>query len=137
MNLTMPIVVGVVFGLGVYALVRALMPTRRSAIQQVARIDAMRARGSAYETQARAQETGRLGTLRAQVGTRVAEFYLQQGWEQRSLRADLAVLDRSWEKFLATKALLGVRACSSARSCSRWCGRWASARARSSRCGWR
>lgn len=108
MNLTMPIVVGVVFGLGVYALVRALMPTRRSAIQQVARIDAMRARGSAYETQARAQETGRLGTLRAQVGTRVAEFYLQQGWEQRSLRADLAVLDRSWEKFLATKALLGV-----------------------------
>ncbi|MEV0981275.1 type II secretion system F family protein [Streptomyces sp. NPDC049915] len=109
MNLTMPILVGVVVGLGVYALVRALMPSRRSALQQVARIDAMRARGSAYETQTRAQETsGRLGSLRAQVGARVSEFYLQQGWEQRSLRADLAVLDRSWEKFLATKALLGV-----------------------------
>lgn len=104
----MPIVVGVVFGLGVYALVRALMPSRRSPLQQVARIDAMRARGSAYETQQRARETGRFGSLRAQVGARVAEFYLQQGWEQRSLRADLAVLDRSWEKFLATKALLGV-----------------------------
>ncbi|MEU3841752.1 type II secretion system F family protein [Streptomyces sp. NPDC028635] len=108
MNLTMPIVVGVVFGLGVYALVRALMPSKRSALQQVARIDAMRARGSAYETQAPAQDSGRFGSLRAQVGARVAEFYLQQGWEQRSLRADLAVLDRSWEKFLATKALLGV-----------------------------
>ena len=53
-------------------------------------------------------DAGRLGALRAEVGLRVSEFYLQQGWEQRSLRADLAVLDRSWEKFLATKVLLGV-----------------------------
>jgi Flp pilus assembly protein TadB len=107
-NLTMPVLVGAVLGLGVYALVRALMPSRRSPVQQVARIDAMRARGSAYETARTAQDTGRFGSLRAQVGARVAEFYLQQGWEQRSLRADLAVLDRSWEKFLATKVLLGA-----------------------------
>jgi Flp pilus assembly protein TadB len=107
-NLTMPVLVGAVLGLGVYALVRALMPSRRSPVQQVARIDAMRARGSAYETARTPQETGRFGALRAQVGARVAEFYLQQGWEQRSLRADLAVLDRSWEKFLATKVLLGA-----------------------------
>ncbi|CAL9553585.1 type II secretion system F family protein [Streptomyces sp. NPDC057245] len=108
MNLTMPVLVGAVLGLGIYALVRALMPSRRSSIQQVARIDAMRARGAAYESSRVAQDTGRLGSLRAQVGARVAELYLQQGWEQRSLRADLAVLDRSWEKFLATKALLAV-----------------------------
>ncbi|MGW7382502.1 type II secretion system F family protein [Streptomyces sp. NPDC054794] len=108
MNLTMPIVVGVVFGLGVYALVRALMPTKRSAVAQVARIDAMRARGSAFETARQTKDTGRLGSLRAEVGARVADFYLQQGWEQRSLRADLAVLDRSWEKFLATKVLLAT-----------------------------
>ncbi|GAA3496084.1 type II secretion system F family protein [Streptomyces prasinosporus] len=107
-ELTMPLVVGAVIGLGVYALVRALMPTRRSAVAQVARIDAMRARGAAYESARPAQDTGRLGSLRAEVGARVAEFYLQQGWEQRSLRADLAVLERSWEKFLATKVLLGV-----------------------------
>ncbi|MFF3460922.1 type II secretion system F family protein [Streptomyces sp. NPDC001984] len=108
MNLTMPIVVGVVLGLGVYALIRALIPTRRSAVAQVARIDAMRARGTAYETARQTRDTGRVGSLRAQVGARVAEFYLQQGWEQRSLRADLAVLDRSWEKFLATKVLLAT-----------------------------
>ncbi|MER5911091.1 type II secretion system F family protein [Streptomyces sp. NPDC001982] len=108
MNLTMPIVVGVVLGLGVYALIRALIPTRRSAVAQVARIDAMRARGTAYETARQTRDTGRIGSLRAQVGARVAEFYLQQGWEQRSLRADLAVLDRSWEKFLATKVLLAT-----------------------------
>ncbi|WP_180989741.1 type II secretion system F family protein [Streptomyces cahuitamycinicus] len=108
MDLTMPLVVGAVIGLGIYALVRALMPTKRSAISQVARIDAMRARGSAYESARVERENGRLGAVRAEVGLRVSEFYLQQGWEQRSLRADLAVLDRSWEKFLATKVLLGV-----------------------------
>ncbi|MFE7210846.1 type II secretion system F family protein [Streptomyces sp. NPDC057611] len=109
MNLTMPVVVGAVLGLGVYALVRALMPSRRSAVAQVARIDAMRARGAAYETRHQArEETGRFGAFRAQVGARVAEFYLQHGWEQRSLRADLAVLERSWERFLATKVLLSV-----------------------------
>ncbi|MDR3083295.1 MAG: type II secretion system protein, partial [Streptomyces sp.] len=32
MNLTMPVVVGAVLGLGVYALVRALMPSKRSAV---------------------------------------------------------------------------------------------------------
>ena len=108
MNLTMPILVGVILGLGVYALVRALMPSKRSAVAQVARIDAMRARGATYESAHRAEDTGRLGSLRSQVGFQVAEFYLQRGWQQRSLRADLAVLDRSWEKFLATKVLLSA-----------------------------
>ncbi|MFE1286639.1 type II secretion system F family protein [Streptomyces sp. NPDC058751] len=109
MNLTMPILIGAVLGLGVYALVRALMPSKRSAVAQVARIDAMRARGAAYESAHQGQrDSGRFGSLRAQVGSRVAELYLQQGWEQRSLRADLAVLDRSWERFLATKVLLAA-----------------------------
>jgi Flp pilus assembly protein TadB len=108
-DLTMPIAIGAVLGLGAYALIRALMPSKRSAVSQVARIDAMRARGEAYESAHQGgREAGRLGTVRTQVGARVAEFYLQQGWEQRSLRADLAVLDRSWESFLATKALLSA-----------------------------
>ncbi|MFH8393556.1 type II secretion system F family protein [Streptomyces sp. NPDC018036] len=109
MNLTMPVLIGAGLGLGVYALVRALMPSRRSAVAQVARIDAMRARGAAYESAHHGQrDGGRLDGLRAQVGAHVAELYLQQGWEQRSLRADLAVLDRSWERFLATKVLLAA-----------------------------
>lgn len=107
-DVTMPVVVGAIIGLGIYVLVRALMPSKRSAVSQVARIDAMRARGTAYESARGASDSGRLGSVRAEVGQRVAEFYLQQGWEQRSLRADLAVLDRSWEKFLATKVLLAT-----------------------------
>ncbi|MFH8795755.1 type II secretion system F family protein [Streptomyces sp. NPDC017941] len=111
MNLTLPIVIGATLGLGVFALVRALMPARRSAVATVARIDALRARGAAYESAHRTTDTadtGRLGAVRSRVGARVAEFYLQQGWELRPLRADLAVLDRSWEKFLATKVLLAA-----------------------------
>ncbi|MGW1713679.1 MULTISPECIES: type II secretion system F family protein [Streptomyces] len=107
-DLTMPVLVGAVLGLGIYVLVRALMPSKRSAVAQVARIDAMRARGAAYESAHRTQDAGRIGSFRAQVGVRVSDFYFQQGWEQRSLRADLAVLDRSWENFLATKVLLGA-----------------------------
>ncbi|MET7357641.1 type II secretion system F family protein [Streptomyces sp. NPDC005562] len=111
MSLTMPVLIGAILGLGVFALVRALMPSKRSAVATVARIDAMRARGAAYESHRATSDVerpGRLGSLRTRVGARVSEFYLQQGWEQRSLRADLAVLDRSWEKFLATKVLLAA-----------------------------
>ncbi|MEU6222640.1 type II secretion system F family protein [Streptomyces sp. NPDC047042] len=107
-DLTMPVLVGATLGLGIYVLVRALMPSKRSAVSQVARIDALRARGAAYESAHRTQDAGRIGSFRAQVGARVSDVYFQQGWEQRSLRADLAVLDRSWENFLATKVLLGA-----------------------------
>lgn len=108
-GLTMPVVLGAVIGLGIHLLIRALMPTRRSALSQIARIDAMRAQGTAHESaHAAARDTGRFGPLRAELGERIAEFYRQQGWEQRSLRADLAVLGRSWEMFLATKVLLAV-----------------------------
>jgi Flp pilus assembly protein TadB len=107
--LTAPVLIGAVLGLGIYALVRALSPSKRSAVSQVARIDALRASSTAYERRSGTDvDDGRLGSLRAQVGSRIAAFYLRQGWEQRSLRADLAVLERSWERFLATKVLLGA-----------------------------
>lgn len=95
--------VGALVGLGVFALIRALMPSSRSAVSTVAQIDALRAAGPA---------SGPAGPpptdLKGRIGQRIAAFYLQQGWELRSLRADLAVLDRSWETFLATKIMLGA-----------------------------
>ncbi|MFG3286085.1 type II secretion system F family protein [Streptomyces sp. NPDC048111] len=107
-TITGPVLIGAVLGLGVYVLIRALTRTKRSAVSQVARIDAMRQAGSVYTPRPDAQDSGRLAGVRSGVGARVAELYLRQGWEQRSVRADLAVLDRSWERFLATKVLLGV-----------------------------
>lgn len=102
--MTAAVFFGAVAGLGIYVLLRALLPARRGAVAQVARIDALRA--------ARPSSGGgpvaAPGGLRARLGDRVAAFYLQQGWQQRSLRADLAVLDRSWESFLATKVMLGA-----------------------------
>ncbi|MEV0847624.1 type II secretion system F family protein [Streptomyces sp. NPDC049954] len=110
MNLWPPLLIGALLGLGVYALIRALMPSGRNPVQAVARVDALRARG-AYESARSGHEEeggGRLDSLRARTGARVAELYRQQGWELRSLRSDLAVLGRSWEKFLATKVLLAA-----------------------------
>ncbi|MEV6007586.1 type II secretion system F family protein [Streptomyces sp. NPDC051976] len=96
-------VVGALVGLGVFALIRALMPSSRSAVSTVAQIDALRAAGPAS-----GPATAVPTDLRGRIGQRIAAFYLQQGWELRSLRADLAVLDRSWEGFLATKIMLGA-----------------------------
>ncbi|RKN07890.1 type II secretion system F family protein [Streptomyces radicis] len=117
-DITTAVLVGALFGLGVYALVRALLPTRRGPVSTVARVDALRARGSvgapltpsapsgAPGTPGGA--TGRLAELRERTGSRLAELYVQRGWEQRSLRADLALLDRTWESFLATKVVLAA-----------------------------
>lgn len=91
-------VLGAVVGLGVYLLIRALIPGRRGAAVTVAQIDALRELGP-YSVDL---GSGRR-TLREVVGRRMAEFYARQGWQQRSLRADLSILDRSWEAFLATK----------------------------------
>jgi Flp pilus assembly protein TadB len=97
------VLLGAVVGLGVYLLIRALIPTRRSATVTVAQIDALRELGpySADIGDGRA-------SFKESIGRRMAAFYARQGWQQRSLRADLAILDRSWESFLATKTGLAV-----------------------------
>ncbi|WP_405582720.1 type II secretion system F family protein [Streptomyces sp. NBC_01190] len=102
-NVLMTCLVGGAIGLGVFGLIRALLPSRRSAVSTVAQIDALRAAAPASSPAAPASTD-----LRSRIGQRVAQFYLQQGWEQRSLRADLAVLDRGWEGFLATKIILAA-----------------------------
>jgi Flp pilus assembly protein TadB len=99
--------VGGIAGLGLFALIRALTPSRRSALSTVAEIDALRATPAAGSSAGAKNADGDDG-WRDRLGRRVALFYLQQGWELRSLRADLAVLDRSWEGFLATKVALSA-----------------------------
>lgn len=96
-------VIGALVGLGVFALIRALMPGSRSAVSTVAQVDALRAAGPVNGPVAPAPTD-----FKGRLGQRIAAFYFQQGWELRSLRADLAVLDRSWETFLATKIMLGA-----------------------------
>src|SRR6266568_521885 len=73
-------------GLGLYLLVRSLLPSRPG-------------------FGARADDSSR---LRGRVGRQVAAFYAARGWHSRSLRADVNLLGRSWEGFLATKVLYAV-----------------------------
>lgn len=98
------VIVGAAVGLGVYLLIRALVPVRRSATATVAQIDALRELGP-YSV---GLAGGGKRSVRETVGLRMAELYARQGWQQRSLKADLAILDRSWEALLATKVGLAA-----------------------------
>jgi Flp pilus assembly protein TadB len=93
--------VGALVGLGVFMIIRALVPSRTGAVAQVAQIDALRARGQ-FGTSPEPD------TLKERIGFQVAQFYSRQGWEQISVKSDLAVLERSWQQFLTTK--LGLAA---------------------------
>ena len=96
--------VGGFVGLGIFALIRALMPTKRSSAHTVAQVDALRAAAPMTGSTAEPEPSD----FRGRLGRRISAFYVQQGWELRSMRADLAVLDRSWEQFLATKTMLAA-----------------------------
>ena len=92
------VILGAVVGFGVYLLIRALVPGRRSATATVAQIDALRELGPYSDP-----TVGGKRSVRESVGRAMAEFYARHGWQQHSLKADLAILDRGWESFLATK----------------------------------
>jgi tight adherence protein C len=97
---------GAVVGLGLYLLVRALAPSRPGLGARLALIDA--ARAEQWRPGARPRSDASGGWLRARLGEQVAALYASRGWQQGSLRADVNLLGRSWEGFLATKALAAI-----------------------------
>ena len=105
--MTLALLAGAVTGLGLYLLFRALFPPRPGLSARLAAFDAARRRGEAERTRASGRADKVTG-LRAQIGRSLAAFYEARGWQQRSVRADLALLDRSFEAFLATKVLLAA-----------------------------
>jgi tight adherence protein C len=107
--MTTALLAGAFFGLGGYLLFRALFPPRPGLSARLAAFDAVRRRGEVEPTRA-SGTAKRVTGLRAQVGRSLAAFYESRGWQQRSVRADLALLDRSFEGFLATKFLLSAAA---------------------------
>lgn len=107
--MTTAMLAGAFFGLGGYLLFRALFPPRPGLSARLAAFDAARRRGEAGPSRT-ASTAEKVTGLRAQVGRSLAAFYEARGWQQRSVRADLALLDRSFEAFLATKFLLSAAA---------------------------
>ena len=80
----------------------AVVPRRASLARQVATFDGPRPplrRTGAGQRESR---------LSRRLGRALAAFCAEQGWQFPSLRANLSIVGRSFENFLATKVLLGV-----------------------------
>ncbi|GGO18126.1 type II secretion system protein [Microbispora rosea subsp. aerata] len=101
------VLAGAVLGLGIFLLVRALFPPRPGLIARLAALDQARDGTSGPRAPLIAPEED-VSEFRRMLGVRLARFYAARGWEARSVKADLALLGKSFEGFLATKLLLGV-----------------------------
>ena len=104
MNAT-PWIIGGLTGLALALLVYALTPRRISLSRRIASFDA------GHAPAARAVQhpgDGKESALTKQVGSALARFCAEQGWEFRSLKSSLNLVGKSFENYLATKVLLGV-----------------------------
>jgi Flp pilus assembly protein TadB len=97
-------VVGAVLGLGLFLLGLALIPQRAGLARRLAAFDEARSAAArpAYRGVAGESEFSR------RIGSALAKFCAEQGWEFRSLRSSLALVGKSFENYLATKILLAV-----------------------------
>jgi tight adherence protein C len=95
-------------GFGLYLFVRALLPDRPGIGARLARLDAARADYWRRASGAMGGGASTGGRLRGRVGAGMAAFYAARGWQHGSLRADVNLLGRSWEGFLASKVLYGA-----------------------------
>jgi tight adherence protein C len=101
--MTAAVIIGAMIGAGIFLLVIALMPQRISLARQLAAFDARPAAASIRRiTGEKESEFSR------RLGTGLAAFCKEQGWEFPALRNDLALADKSFENFLATSVLLAV-----------------------------
>ncbi|HEV2377334.1 MAG TPA: type II secretion system F family protein [Streptosporangiaceae bacterium] len=101
--MTAVFVAGGVAGLGLFLLVLALRPHPVSLGRRLARFDQARR----PETRPQALLGGESEFSR-RLGTFLAKFFAGQGWEFPSLRANLSLVGKSFESYVATKVLLAV-----------------------------
>jgi tight adherence protein C len=101
--MTAGLLVGAIGGAALFLLVFALLPRRTTLAKQVAAFDTERPlRGrSAYLATDESEFSKR-------IGKGLAAFCAEQGWEFPSLRANLSLIGKSFENYLATKVLLAL-----------------------------
>jgi tight adherence protein C len=103
--MTAALITGSVAGLGLFLFAFALIPRRASLARQVAAFDSRRSPlGRATSRAGAAQES----EFSRRLGQALAAFCAEQGWEFPSLRANLSLIGKSFENYLATKVLLAV-----------------------------
>lgn len=100
------LIAGAVAGIGLFLLVVALIPRKPSLTRRLAAFDAQRSASHLPGYADRIRE--RDNALSRRLGSTLATLLAEQGWELPSLRANLALADKSLESFLATKVLLGL-----------------------------
>jgi hypothetical protein len=102
---TAALIAGAVCGLGLFLFAFALIPRRISLARQVAAFDA--GRPAAVRAGSRPGLDAESDFSRW-LGTALAKFCAEQGWEFRSLRSSLALVDKSFENYLASKVLMAI-----------------------------
>ncbi|WP_066933195.1 type II secretion system protein [Microtetraspora fusca] len=105
--MTEPALAGAVLGLGLFLLFRALFPPRPGLFARLTALDAAQAGAELPKAPLIAPDE-HVSAFRRDLGLRLARLYAARGWEARSIRADLALLGKSFEGFLATKVLLAA-----------------------------
>jgi len=100
--MTRAVLAGALAGAGLFLFLLALLPRRASLARQVATFD------GPHLPPPRAGTGQRDGRVSRRLGRALAAFCAEQGWEFPSLRANLSIVGRSFENFLATKVLLGL-----------------------------
>lgn len=103
--MTTVMLTGAVTGLGIFLLILALIPRRVSLVRQLAAYDA--AHPPAFRARPQAL-SGNESRVSRRLGSVLARFCAEQGWEFPSLRANLALVGESFESYLATKVLLAI-----------------------------
>lgn len=103
--MTPALIAGGISGLGLFLLTFALIPRRISLARQVAAFDAG---GPAAARPASRPGRTAESEFSRRLGSALARFCAEQGWEFRSLRSNLALVDKSFESYLASKILLAV-----------------------------
>src|ERR1700722_7194914 len=99
------IIIGALTGLALFLLIFALIPRRVGLARRIAAFDAGRApalRAVSYPGD------GKESAFSKRLGSALARFCAEQGWEFRSLRSNLALVGKSFENYPATKVLLGL-----------------------------
>ncbi|MBV9379197.1 MAG: type II secretion system F family protein [Streptosporangiaceae bacterium] len=104
--MTVELVLGALVGGGLFLLIFALIPRRKSLVQELAAFDAARAAAQSAGPVRRGAQ--REGAVTRSIGGFVARFCAEQGWEFPSVRANLSIVGRSFENYLATKVLLAL-----------------------------
>jgi tight adherence protein C len=102
--MTPALIVGAGTGLALFLLIFALIPRRVGLARRIAAFDA--GGGPALRAVAYPGD-GRESAYSKRLGGALAKFCAEQGWEFRPLRANLALVGKSFENYLATKVMLG------------------------------